>query len=75
MMAGCIRTVEPTLAKCETGWAAADGKLTVGSIVIHVALAWMRLAPGIFVRGDILRFGEIGRARILRWIQVARLPP
>jgi len=31
--------------KCEIGWAAADGKLTVGSVVVHIALTWMRLAP------------------------------
>ena len=35
--------------------------------------AGMRLAPGVFMRGNVLRFGKIGRARILRWIQVAGL--
>ena len=57
--------------KCEIRWAAADGKLTVGSVVVHVALPRMRLAPGVFMRGNILSFAEIDRARILRWIQVA----
>ena len=31
----------------------------VGSIVVHVALAWMTLAPGVFVRDDVFRFGKI----------------
>ena len=50
-------------AKRETR-GAADGKLTIGHIVIHVALAGMRLAPGVFMRSDILGFGEVRRALI-----------
>ena len=34
----------------------------VGSIVVHVALARMTLAPGVFVRDDVFRFGKIGSA-------------
>lgn len=58
--------------KCEVGRAAADSELMVRGVVEHVALARMRLTPRVFVRSDILRFGEIGRTGILRWIQVAR---
>jgi hypothetical protein len=47
--------------------------LTVGGVVIHVALPRVRLAPGVFVRSDILRFGEIGRARIERCVQIINL--
>ena len=36
----------------------------VGSIVVHVALAWMTLAPGVFVRNDVFRFGKIGGALV-----------
>ena len=34
----------------------------VGSIVVHVALAGMTLAPGVFVRDDVFRFGKIDGA-------------
>ena len=34
--------------------------LAVGSVVIHVALSWMTLAPDAFVRHDVIRFSEIG---------------
>ena len=30
----------------------------------------MSLAPGAFVRHDVLRFGKIGSPRVLRWDQV-----
>jgi len=43
---------------------AADMILMVRSVVIHVALPGVSLAPGVFVRGDILRFGKIGRAGV-----------
>ena len=46
-----------------------DAKLTVGDVVIHVALSGMRLAPGVFVRGTYWRFGKVGCARILRWFK------
>ena len=45
-------------------------ELTVGDIVIHIALPRVSLAPGVLMRGDVLRLGEIGRARIQRRIQV-----
>ena len=35
--------------------------LTVGGVVIHVALVRMTLAPGAFVRDDVFRFSKIGR--------------
>jgi hypothetical protein len=37
---------------------------TVRSVVVHVALARMTLAPGVFVRDDVLRFGKIRRSRV-----------
>ena len=37
---------------------------TVGSVIVHVALARMTLAPCVFVRDYVFRFGKIGRARI-----------
>lgn len=42
----------------------AHGKLTVGGIVVHVTFPGMSEAPLIFVRGHVLCFGKIGRARI-----------
>jgi hypothetical protein len=42
----------------------AHGKLTVGSIVVHVTFSGMSQAPLIFVRGHILSFGKISRACI-----------
>ena len=38
--------------------------LTVRSVVVHVALARMTLAPRVFVRDDIFRFSKIGRSRV-----------
>ena len=38
--------------------------LLVRRVVIHVALVRMTLAPGAFVRHDVLRFGEICRPRV-----------
>jgi hypothetical protein len=57
--------------KCETR-RAADTETAVGRVVIHVALTSMSLAPGVFMRSDILRFGVIGRSRIRRCIQIGR---
>jgi hypothetical protein len=51
------------LRKREIG-GAANAVLTVGSVVVHVALPRMTLTPSVFVRGDILRFGKIGRSRV-----------
>jgi hypothetical protein len=58
--------------KIEIGWASANIKPTIGGIVEHVALPGMRLAPRVLVRSNILRFGEVGRAGILRRVQVGR---
>src|SRR6266446_2142083 len=44
----------------------ADSELAIGDVVVHVALPGISLAPGVFMWSDILTFGEIGRARILR---------
>src|ERR1700730_4087918 len=38
--------------------------LTVRSVVVHIALARVTLAPSVFVRDDILRFGKICRSRV-----------
>ena len=38
--------------------------LTVRSVVVHIALARMTLAPSVFVRDDVLRFGKIRRSRV-----------
>ena len=45
----------------------------VGSIVVHVALARMTLAPGVFVRDDVFRFGKIEGALVLGRNQVTRV--
>ena len=42
----------------------AHHEFAIGDIVIHVAVAGMRLAPGVFMRRDILGFGEVGRSLI-----------
>src|SRR5262249_40521534 len=44
--------------------------LAVGNLVRHVALSGMRLAPGEFARGHILRFSKVGRALIKRCVEV-----
>ena len=59
--------------KAESGRAAADSVLLVRSIVVHVALVGMTLAPSAFVRDDVFCFGKIGSVRILRRDQVAGL--
>jgi len=58
--------------KCEIG-NPAHVIPAVGSVVVHVALARMRLAPGVFMRRDVCCFGEIGRARIERCVQIIDL--
>ena len=62
----------PERRKAETG-CAGDHKLTPGSVVIHVAFRRVRLAPGVFVWGDVVGFSEIARARIERGVQVIDL--
>ena len=52
--------------KCVVVPAAADVKPAVGGVVVHVALPWMTLAPGVFMWSEILAFGKIDRARVLR---------
>jgi hypothetical protein len=37
---------------------------TVRSVVVHVALARMTLAPGVFVRDNVFRLGKIRRSRV-----------
>jgi len=60
-------------AKGEVCRAATHGLLPVGSIVVHVALARMTLAPGVFVRDDVFRFGKIGGVLVLEYIKVIRI--
>ena len=67
MMAGCISTVDAAANENENGGLMpVTLYLTVGGVIVHVALPGMRLAPAVFMRGDILRFGKIGRAGIER---------
>jgi hypothetical protein len=49
------------LLKAEGSGSATHGIPTVRSIVIHVALVRMSLAPGAFVWDDVFRFCKIGR--------------
>ena len=65
MIAGCSRTVAPRRLKVKVGRSASYVVLLVRGIVIHVALARMTLAPGVFVRDDVLRFGKIHSSRVL----------
>lgn len=53
----------------------ADSELTVGGVVIHVALARIRLAPVPFMRSHVLRFSKISRARIERCVQISDFDP
>src|SRR6266513_6238400 len=46
---------------------------TIRRIVVHVALAGMTLAPRVFVRDDVLRFGKICRSRVQRRVQVVNV--
>jgi len=59
------------LVKYEVRRPAADRKLLVGEIVKHVALIWMRLAPGEFMRADVGGFAIIGRTWVIARNQVA----
>ena len=60
--------------KCEVG-CPADRELTIGSVVKHVALIRMRLAPGVLVRTKISGFAKISRTRILCCVQIADVNP
>ena len=55
--------------KCESR-RAAYVILTVGGVVVHVALPGMSLAPVVLMLGDVLRLGKIGRPGIERCVQV-----
>src|SRR6267143_2160145 len=62
----------PDRGKGETR-CAADIETAVRRVAVHVALPSVGLAPGVFMRSDVLRFGVIGRAWIQRRVQVAPL--
>src|SRR6202043_2578746 len=62
----------PSAYKGETR-RAADSVLTVGRVVIHVALSRVSLAPDVLMRSYVLRFGVIRRARIQRRVQIIGL--
>jgi hypothetical protein len=47
--------------------------LMIRSVVVHVALARMTLAPGVFVRDYVLRFCKIRRSRVQRRVQVVNV--
>ena len=47
--------------------------VTLRSVVIHVALVRMTLAPSAFVRDDVIRFSKIGRAWVHRRAQVINI--
>jgi len=51
---------------------ASHTELTVGDIVVLVALPCVSLAPGVFMGSDVLTFGPVGRAHIQVCVQVAR---
>lgn len=55
--------------KCEVR-CAINRILTVGSVVIHVALPGMGLTPLVLKRRDILHFNEVGCALIERGVQI-----
>ena len=60
-------------AKIEIRRSATHGMLSVRSVVKHVALSRMTLAPDTFIRDDVIGFGKIGSAGVLRRYQVAGL--
>src|SRR4029077_7269939 len=49
------------------------GVRTVRSVVIHVALVRMTLAPGAFVGHNVFRFGKIRRSRVQRGVQIVNV--
>src|SRR5437868_4461226 len=59
--------------KTEWGTCASYTELTIRSVVIHVALAGICLAPGIFMWCDVLSLGKVGRAEIKRRVQIIDL--
>jgi len=49
--------------KGESVRTAANRKRTIGEIVEHVALAWMRLTPGEFMGGDVSGLAKVAHIR------------
>ncbi len=49
---------------------ATNKELAVRSIIKHVALAGMCLAPGVLMRRDVLRFGKVGCALVKRRVEI-----
>jgi len=62
----------PERGKCKVR-CAVNRKLTMGSVVIHVALPGMGLTPSVLLRRVVLRFREIGCAFIERCVQITDL--
>ena len=52
--------------KCIVIPAATDIKPAIRGVIVHVALPGMTLAPNVFMWSQILTFGKISRARVLR---------
>ena len=55
--------------KCEGG-CPADRELTMGDIVVHVALPGMALTPGVFMWANVYRFAKIGRPLIKVLVEI-----
>ena len=51
----------------------AHAELAVGHVVVHVAFAGMCLAPRVFVRANVCRFGKIGGTLVEVCVQVVDL--
>ena len=54
---------------------AADAKLAIRNVVVHVAFAGMIMAPHVLVGSHILGFGEVRRALIQALIQIIHFNP
>ena len=70
---GLLSMGDACSAKTEGRGTATHSVLMIRRVVVHVTLVRMSLAPGVFVRHDILRLGKIGCAHVLRWNQVIRV--
>jgi hypothetical protein len=55
--------------ECEGG-CPADRELTIGDVVVHVALPGMALAPGVFMWANVCRFAKIGRPLIKVLVEI-----
>ena len=71
--AGSERTVAAAAEKLNELRRTGNRKLAVRNVVVHIALSGVRLAPRVFVRRDVLRFGVIGRTRVQRRVQIVYL--